>query len=71
MEELILLIKCNKEKIHYHRYHWIRDALETKQLLLEKIHTDKNGSYMITKISPTRKYAICKEKASLVYYDPN
>ncbi|WP_036768046.1 Ty1/Copia family ribonuclease HI, partial [Plesiomonas shigelloides] len=28
------------------RYHWIRDVLEKKQLQLEKIHTDENGSDM-------------------------
>ena len=31
------------------RYHWIRDVLESKQLYLEKIHTNKKGSNMLTK----------------------
>jgi len=53
------------------RYHWIQDALETKQLSLEKIHIDENGSDMMTKILPEGKYAVCKEKASLVDYGPN
>jgi len=53
------------------QYHWIRDALEVKQLSLEKIHTDQNGSDMMTKILPTGKYVICKEKVSLVDYGSN
>ena len=31
------------------RYHWIRDVLESKSLLLEKIHTEDNPSDMMTK----------------------
>jgi len=31
------------------KYHWIRDALNSKSLELEKIHTDHNGSDMIRK----------------------
>jgi len=53
------------------RYHWVRDALEMKQLSLEKIHTKENGSDMMTKILPAEKYAICKEKANLGNYGPN
>ena len=30
------------------RYHWICDALEMKLFYLEKIHTDENGSDMMT-----------------------
>ena len=29
-------------------YHWIRDVVSSKLLKLEKIHTDDNGSNMIT-----------------------
>ena len=53
------------------RHHWIRDALEMKQSSLEKFHTNENGTNMMTKILLVGKYAICKEKASLVDYDPN
>jgi len=45
----------------------MRDALEMKQLSLEKIHTDENGSDMMTKILPAGKYAICKEKRKPVW----
>nr|AAV88069.1 hypothetical retrotransposon [Ipomoea batatas] len=38
------------------RYHWIRDILECKMLELEKIHTDDNGSDMMTKALPRGKF---------------
>ncbi|KAF3657946.1 hypothetical protein FXO37_14648 [Capsicum annuum] len=38
------------------RYHWIRDVLDSKLLELEKIHTDENGSGMMTKALPRRKF---------------
>jgi hypothetical protein len=34
------------------RYHWIRDVLESKELVLEKIHTSENDSDMLTKLIP-------------------
>ena len=34
------------------RYHWIRDILDSTLLELEKIHTDDNGSDMMTKTLP-------------------
>ena len=37
------------------RYHWIRDVVSSKLLKLEKIHTDDNGSDMITNILPNEK----------------
>ncbi|KAI4346140.1 hypothetical protein L6164_013215 [Bauhinia variegata] len=52
------------------RYHWIRDALERKQFSLEKIHTDDNGSDMMTKTLPMGKFATCKMKAGMVEYGP-
>jgi len=41
------------------RYHWIRDILECKMLELEKIHTDDNGSDMMTKALPRGKFEVC------------
>jgi hypothetical protein len=32
-------------------YHWIREVVSAKSLRLEKIHTDKNGLDMMTKIA--------------------
>uniref|UniRef100_A0A803MBH5 Retrovirus-related Pol polyprotein from transposon TNT 1-94 n=1 Tax=Chenopodium quinoa TaxID=63459 RepID=A0A803MBH5_CHEQI len=41
------------------RYHWIRDVLDAKFLELEKIHTDDNGSDMMTKALPRGKFETC------------
>ena len=51
------------------RYHWIRDVLEKKLLQLEKIHTDENGSDMLTKTLPKEKLEYCRQAAGLV--DPS
>ena len=48
------------------RYHWIREALEMKLFSLKKIHTDDNGSDMMTKPLPTMNFVSCKKKAGLV-----
>ncbi|CAL1397307.1 unnamed protein product [Linum trigynum] len=47
------------------RYHWIRDVLEMKQLQLEKIHTDENGSDMCTKTLPREKFEFCRSAAGM------
>nr|CAN66749.1 hypothetical protein VITISV_005692 [Vitis vinifera] len=49
------------------RYHWIRDALEMKLFYLEKIHTDENGSDMMTKPIPTEKLQFCRKQAGLIF----
>ena len=41
------------------RYHWIRDVLDSKFLELEKIHTNDNGSDMMTKTLPRGKFEDC------------
>ncbi|CAJ2658330.1 unnamed protein product [Trifolium pratense] len=48
------------------RYHWIREALEMKSFSLEKIHTDENGSDMMTKTLPVTKMICCRKKAGMV-----
>ena len=45
------------------RYHWIHDVLESKQLYLEKIHTNENGLDMLTKCLPKQKLEACKQRA--------
>ena len=44
------------------RYHWIQDVLEEKKMYIEKIHTDENGSNMMTKCSPRKKIEVCRQK---------
>lgn len=48
------------------RYNWIRDVLEKRMLRLEKIHTDENGSDMLTKTLPKGKFEFCREAAGIV-----
>ena len=47
------------------RYHWIREVVSSKLLKLEKIHTDKNGSDMMTKILPSEKLLVCCKAAGM------
>ena len=42
------------------RYHWMRDALNDELFELEKIHTDHNGSNMLTKNLPRKKLELCR-----------
>lgn len=51
------------------RYHWIRDTLNERLLEIEKIHTDENGSDMMTKVLPKGKHELCRSKAGMV--DPS
>ena len=41
------------------RYHWIHDVLNDKLLQLEKVHTDKNTSDMLTKVLTKDKHEKC------------
>ena len=42
------------------RYHWLRDALNDELFELEKIHTDHNGSDMLTRNLPRSKFEFCR-----------
>lgn len=46
-------------------YHWIRDVVYSKLLKLEKIHTDDNGSDMMTKILSNEKLQACCKVAGM------
>lgn len=39
--------------------------LDSKMLQLEKIHTDENGSDMMTKALPKEKLVVCREVAGM------
>jgi transposase InsO family protein len=41
------------------RYHWIRDCLEDGLFELDKVHTDDNGSDMLTKPLAKEKLKVC------------
>ena len=48
------------------RYHWIMDVLEKKLLQLEKIHTEENGSDMLTKTLLRSNLEYCRDIVGLV-----
>ncbi|RVW11901.1 Retrovirus-related Pol polyprotein from transposon TNT 1-94 [Vitis vinifera] len=48
------------------RYHWMRDALNDNLFEIEKIHTDNNGSDMLTKTLPREKLGLCCSIAGMV-----
>lgn len=50
------------------RYHWIQDILEKKLLKLENIHTDDNGSDMMTKTLPKWKLEYCRVVSGLIEF---
>ena len=43
------------------RYHSIRDVLEEGEFVLEKIHTSRNPSNMLTKMVPREKHELCQK----------
>jgi hypothetical protein len=47
------------------RYHCLREVIDKKQMRLEKIHTEKNPSDMLTKVVPTRKLELCSQLTGL------
>ncbi|XP_073061797.1 secreted RxLR effector protein 161-like [Primulina eburnea] len=47
---------------------WMKDVLEKKLLKLEKIHTDENGSDMMTKTLPKWKLEYCRTVAGLIEF---
>ncbi|CAA0841643.1 cysteine-rich RLK (RECEPTOR-like protein kinase) 8 [Striga hermonthica] len=46
-------------------YHWLRQAMEEQQFMLEKIHTDKNPADMMTKVVTGGKLQLCAELISI------
>lgn len=48
------------------RYHWIREVLSSKQMQLEKIHTDDNGADMLTKVVTREKLEVCRQMAGMI-----
>jgi len=41
------------------RYHWIHDVLNDKFFELEKVHTNDNGTDMISKALPRGEFEVC------------
>ena len=47
------------------RYHWIRERVEDKDFALSKIHTEENGSDMLTKVLSTEKLDVCRRRIGI------
>ena len=47
------------------RYHWIRNVLNSKLLTLEKIHTNDNGTDILTKTFSKEKLLFCEQEIGL------
>ena len=52
------------------RYHWLRERVEENEFVLAKIHTDENGSDMLTKVLPMEKLVVCRQRTGLVDSPP-
>ncbi|GAA0152214.1 hypothetical protein LIER_10750 [Lithospermum erythrorhizon] len=46
-------------------YHWVREVLEKKLALIEKVHTNDNGADMFIKVLPEGKFDKCCSIAGL------
>ncbi|CAL2277304.1 unnamed protein product [Prunus armeniaca] len=70
--EYIALAEVGKEAIWlsgWHieaRYHRIRNWVESKEIWIEKIHTDDNATDFLTKIMPAKKFKHCLNLINLV-----
>ncbi|CAH9088439.1 unnamed protein product [Cuscuta epithymum] len=49
------------------RYHWLRNVIEEKLMKLKKVHTNKNGADMLTKVVPGSKLDICGKLAGMSF----
>ena len=49
------------------RYHWLRDVIEDRIMKLKKVHTDKNGADMLTKMFPGSKLEVCCKLAGMSF----
>ena len=48
------------------RYHWLREKVDDGEFTLVKIHTDDNGSDMLTKNLPMDRLRVCRQRIGLV-----
>jgi transposase InsO family protein len=52
------------------RYHWLRERVEENEFVLTKIHTNENGSDMLTKVLSFEKIVVCRQRIGLVDSPP-
>ena len=49
------------------RYHWLRNVIEEKMMKLKKVHTNKNGADMLTKVVPASKLDVCSKLVGMSF----
>jgi len=47
------------------QYHFVRDMIEDKKVLLVKVNTLKNSAYALTKYVSSEKFSWCRETMSI------
>ena len=47
------------------RYHWLRERVEDKDFALTKIHTEENGSDMLSKVLSAKKLDVCRRRIGM------
>ena len=54
-------VSCHsRTKYIERRYHWLWESVEGKESALRKIHTEQNGSDMLTEMLSTEKLDVCR-----------
>ena len=48
------------------RYHWIQERITERESALVKMHTNDNGSDMLTKVLSGEKWNICRQRVRLM-----
>jgi len=49
------------------KHHFIRDIVDTGDIIVEKIHTTENPANMLTKPLPSAKFDHCLNLAGIIY----
>ena len=85
MKQEKFLLHCNNlsaihlaKNVSYHsrtkhiqrRYHYVRERVDENEFILAKIHTNDNGSDMLTKTLSMEKLIACQRKTGLVDSPP-
>ena len=68
-QEKFVVYSDSQSAIHLFKnstFHSRSKHIEVRQLYLEKIHTNENGSYMLTKCLPKEKLEACRQRVDLV-----
>ena len=82
LQQDVLVIFCDSQSVvhltrnsKYHsrtkyieiKHHFIRDMVDTGDIIIEKIHTAENPANMLTKPLPSAKFDHCLNIAGIIY----